>query len=136
MRCKKKNEGMMSEMMCRRQSLVRALNPWFALVLIHSVVDCPLSLPRVGSVKFHVFQDDGFWELIHRVSRWQDGVQKVKFALVKGIGELDVKFDVEVTGLVMSLRGHTLAMDDFQVTWGLVSRMSIAARRGRAYRRG
>ena len=102
--------------MCWRQSLVRALNPRFALILIHSVVSRPLSLPRIRGVKFHVFQDDRFWELVHLVPWWQDRFQKVELALIKGIGELDMKFDVEVTGFVVSLGGHTLAMDDLQVT--------------------
>ena len=121
MRCKNENEGMMSEVMCRRQSLVRALDPRFALVLIHSVVGRPLSLPWVGGVKFYVFQGDRFWELLHRVPRRQDGLEKVKLALVKRLGELDAKFDVEVTRFVMSLRRHTLTVDDFQVTWRVSS---------------
>jgi len=103
--------------MCWRRSLVRALNPRFTLILIHSVVSRPLSLPRIGGVKFHFFQEDGFWELLHRVPCWQDGFQKVELALVKGFGELDAKFYVEVTGFMVSLGGHTLAMDDFQVAW-------------------
>ena len=111
------NEEMRSGTVCRRKSLVRALNPRLSLILIHSVVGCPLSLPRVGGVKFHLFYHDGFLELLQRLSRWQGGLQKVKFCLVNGIGELDVKFDVEVTGFVVSLRRHTLAMDYFQVTW-------------------
>jgi len=102
--------------MCWRQSLVRALDSRFALILIHSVVSRPLSLLRIGGVKFHFFQEDGFLELLHRVPWWQDGFQKVKLALIKGVGELDVEFDVKVTRLVVSLGGHTLAMDDFQVT--------------------
>lgn len=108
-------------MMCWRQSLVRTLNPRFVLILIHSVVSCPLSLPRVGGVKFHVFQYDRLWELLHRSPQWQDGFQEVKLVLVKGFGELDVEFDVEITGFVVSLGGHTLAMDDFQVTWAAKS---------------
>jgi len=40
----------------------------------------------------------------------------VKLILVNGFGELDVELDVEVTGFVVSLRGHSLAMNDFQVT--------------------
>jgi len=107
---------MRSKTMCWRRLLVRALNPRFALILIHSVVGCPLSLPWIGRVEFHFFQEDRFWELVHRVPWWQDGFQEVKLTLVKGFGELDVKFDVEVTGFVVSLGGHTLAMDDFQVT--------------------
>ena len=107
--------------MCRKRSLVRTLNPRFALVLIHSVIDCPLSLPRVGGVKFHFFQGDGFRELLHRVPGWQDGFQKVNLVLVKGFGELDVNLDVEVTGFVVPLRGHTLTMDDLQVTWSASS---------------
>lgn len=103
--------------MCRRRSLVRALDPRFALILIHSVVGRPLSLPRIGRVEFHFFQEDRFRELLHRVPWWQDGFQKVKLALVKGFGELDTKFDVEVTGFVVSLGGHALTMDNFQVTW-------------------
>lgn len=112
---------MMSEAIFRGQSLVRALNPRFALVLIHSVINCPFPLPRVGGFKFYVFQGDGFWELLHHVPGWQDGLEKVKLALVKGFGELDVKFDVEVTGFVVSLGRHTLAMDDFQVAWRVSS---------------
>jgi hypothetical protein len=117
--------------MCWRQSLVRALNPRFALILIHSVVSRSLSLPRIGGFKFHFFQERGLLELLHRVPWWQDRFQKVKLALVKGIGELDMKFDVKVTGFVVSLGGHTLAMDDFQVTYDkiLVSRMPLAAER-------
>ena len=83
--------------MLRRRSLVRTLDPGFTLVLIHRVFSCPLSLPRVGSVKFHFFDDDIFLELLQRVSGRQDGLEKVQFGGVKGIGELDVKFDVEVT---------------------------------------
>ena len=102
--------------MCLPQSLVRALNPGFILVLVHSIVGCPIPLPRVRGIKFHFLHEDVLWELLHHVPWRQDGFQEVKFARIKGIGELDVKFDVEVTGFVMSLRGHTLAMDDFQVT--------------------
>jgi len=102
--------------MRQRQLLVRALDPGFGVVLIHSVIGCPLSLPRVGSVKFHVFQADRFRELLHRLSGWQDRLQVVQFALVKAIGKLDVDFDVEVARFVVSLRGHALTMDDLQVT--------------------
>ena len=106
--------------MCRRQSLIRALNPRFSLVLVHSLVGRPLSLPWVRGVKFHLFQDDRFRELLHQLPRWQNRLQKVNLVLVNGIGELDVEFDVEVTGFVVSLGGHTLAVDDFQVAWGFL----------------
>jgi hypothetical protein len=110
---KNENEGMRSGRKCRIRSLIRTLNPRFPLVLIHSIVDRPLSLPRVGGFKFYLFQGDRLGELLHRVPRWQDGLEMVNLVLVKGIGELDAKFDVEDTGFVVSLRGHTLAVDDF-----------------------
>ena len=120
---KNENERMVdgSEMTCQRRSLIRTLNPRFALVLVHGVVGCPFPLPRVGGVKFHLLQDGGFRELLHCFPRRQDGLQMVNLALIEGIGELDAKFDVKVTGFVVSLRGHALAMDHFQVTWRVSS---------------
>lgn len=102
--------------MCLRRSLVRALNPGLVLIFVHGIVSCPLSLPRVRSVEFHVFQDDRFRELLHWLPRWQHRFQKVKLVLVKGLGELDMEFDVEVAWFVMSLGRHTLTVNDFQVT--------------------
>ena len=107
--------------MCLRRSLVRALDSRFALVFIHRVLDRPLSLPRVGSVKFHLFQDRVFRELLRLFSDREDRLQEELFVPVEGIGEFDVKFDVEVTRFVVSLRGHTLTMNDLQVTWRVSS---------------
>ena len=107
--------------MQQRQSLVGTLDPRFGFVLIHGFINRPLSLPWVRGVKFHLFQDRRFWELFLRFSRWQHFLQSVQLGLVKGIGELDVKFDVEVAWFVVSLRGHTLTVDDLQVTWRVAS---------------
>ena len=104
-----------------RRLLVRALDPGFGLILIHSFIRCPLTLPRVWSLKLHLFHDDIFRELVQRVSGWQDRLQEVQFVGVKTIGELDMKFDVEVTWFVVSLRGHTLTVDDLQVAWRVSS---------------
>ena len=135
---KNENDGMVdgSETTRRRQSLVRTLNPRFALVLVHGVVGRPFPLPRVGGVEIHVLHNGGFREFLHRFPRWQDGLQKVKFGLIERVGELDAEFDIKVTGFVVSLRWHALAMNHLQVTWNLFSRTSVGTGRDIAYHHG
>jgi hypothetical protein len=99
-----------------RQSLVGALDPRFTLVLIHGVLGCSLSLPWIGSVELNFLQVDAFRELLQWISRGQDGLKQVKLALINRIGELNVQFHVEIARFMVSVRWHTLAMDDFQVT--------------------
>jgi hypothetical protein len=52
-----------------------------------------------------------------------DGLRRQLFTVgsTEAVGELDVELDVEVTEIVMAVRGHTLVTDDLDIAYASVS---------------
>jgi shikimate 5-dehydrogenase len=90
------------------------------VILVHGAggaVSAPLrALAGVNVLQFEI--------LNHRISRrlrllhtrWQDLLQEIEVLELILLRELDIELDVQVTEVVVAVRGHTLALDHLDGT--------------------
>lgn len=96
--------------------LVRALHARLPLILVHRFIPLrAIALPRVDVVKINLVQDDVAGILINRLTGRKSLLEQGDVFDGYVVGPCDGELDIQIAEIVVSLRRHTLAVDDLEV---------------------
>lgn len=90
----------------------------FVIILVHAISSSTLLLPLRRLLQVDLLLEHLAGDLVQLPSGRQGLLESGELIGGEGVGELDVELDVKVTVVVVTMRGHTLTLDDLDVTYG------------------